>query len=155
MTKGNYLLIMFLPKAKDIAIGKKITHVFKRGYYLYTGSAYGPGGIEKRLERHFRADKKMHWHIDYFLKEAKLLEAWYINPAISLEHVIAEQLLTSKTFQPAFPRFGSSDCNCETHLFYSKLKPKLKELQSILTSIESSLTFRKFIPYEQNFINPT
>ena len=109
MTKGNYLLIMHLPNAKEIAIGKKTVYLFKRGYYIYTGSAYGPGGIEKRLERHFRADKKMHWHIDYFLKEVKLINAWYINPSASLEHALAEKLLASKTFQPAYPRFGSSD----------------------------------------------
>ena len=132
MNKGNYLLILHLLKTGEIAVGKKIKHVFTEGYYIYIGSAYGPGGLQKRLERHFSKEKKIYWHIDYFLQHSKLIEAWTIAPAISLEHEIAEFLHTIPDFKPAYPHFGSSDCNCPTHLFKYGRKPIISEINKLL-----------------------
>ena len=35
------------------------------GQYAYVGSAHGPGGLRARVGRHLRAEKPLHWHIDY------------------------------------------------------------------------------------------
>jgi len=50
------------PECKS-AVGDKLDLL--PGYYIYIGSAFGPGGVRARMLRHLRADKPKHWHIDY------------------------------------------------------------------------------------------
>ena len=52
---------------------------FKKGDYLYIGSA--KSCLETRLQRHLRKEKRIFWHIDYFLKnqKAKILQIWAID----------------------------------------------------------------------------
>ena len=64
MEKGVYVLIIHLSQERDIVVGKLGELSFKKGYYAYVGSALG--GLEGRIKRHFRKEKKAHWHIDYF-----------------------------------------------------------------------------------------
>ena len=40
--------------------------------YVYTGSARG--GLEARIARRRRREKRMRWHIDYLLREARIIE---------------------------------------------------------------------------------
>lgn len=116
--KGVYLLCMKLPKPATIVFGKH-EEVFKRGYYYYTGSAHGSGGLYSRLMRHSSHDKKNHWHIDYFLEHAKLFSVITWVAEKSFEHELAGMLGALNGVQPAAHRFGSSDCWCGTHLFYA------------------------------------
>ena len=67
--KGSYLLIIKLQDDKKILVGKLGKIAFKKGYYVYVGSAMN--GLEQRLQRHLRSQKKFHWHIDYLLNQAK------------------------------------------------------------------------------------
>lgn len=69
--RGVYLLVIYLPQDKKIKIGNLEEIYFKEGYYVYIGSA--KRGLSKRIERHKRKSKKLHWHIDYFLQKAKIL----------------------------------------------------------------------------------
>jgi hypothetical protein len=41
--KGNYTLLIFIKAQKQIAIGRIGTKHFQKGYYAYTGSAFGKG----------------------------------------------------------------------------------------------------------------
>ncbi|MFB6215830.1 MAG: DUF123 domain-containing protein, partial [Candidatus Aenigmatarchaeota archaeon] len=50
---------------------------FRQGVYVYVGSAMN--SVEKRLERHFSDNKKMHWHIDYFSRVAEVFD-YFILP---------------------------------------------------------------------------
>ena len=52
---------------------------FKKGDYLYVGSTRGC--LETRLQRHLRKEKRIFWHIDYFLEnqKAKILQIWAID----------------------------------------------------------------------------
>ncbi len=121
MQKGGiYALIIKLSKKTEIKIGRLGTFVFPKGYYVYTGSAQN--GLEKRINRHLSSDKKFHWHIDYLLSHAKVVKVVrYVGRK-------DECRLNSETGQSAgatqiVKKFGSSDCNCITHLYYFEAIP--------------------------------
>lgn len=69
-----------------------------------------------RLHRHLREDKKLHWHIDYLLREARITGILVYGAATRAECRIAE--IIGKKY-PVIAGFGSSDCRCPGHLFYS------------------------------------
>ncbi|MCK4902633.1 MAG: GIY-YIG nuclease family protein, partial [Thermoplasmatales archaeon] len=73
--KGSYILLIELENDSKIQIGKLGDILFKKGFYVYIGSALN--GLEQRINRHLRADKKLHWHIDYLLKSAKVDSVYY------------------------------------------------------------------------------
>lgn len=65
--KGCYCLIISLSKSQKLNIGSLYqNHKFKKGWYVYIGSAMN--SLVPRIKRHLSDDKKMHWHIDYLLK---------------------------------------------------------------------------------------
>jgi len=78
--------------------------------------------MKKRLERHLRKEKKLHWHIDYLLRESEIEEIFLSE---------REECEVAKAFLPFgyVPGFGCSDCLCRSHLFYSE---DLGELEAVL-----------------------
>jgi len=70
--KGSYILLIELASSKDILIGKLGCISFPQAFYAYVGSAMN--GLEARLAHHLRDSKKLHWHIDYLLEEARILQ---------------------------------------------------------------------------------
>ncbi|HUU73607.1 MAG TPA: GIY-YIG nuclease family protein [Burkholderiales bacterium] len=88
------------------------------GYYIYVGSAFGPGGVRARVLRHTRPKTARHWHIDYLLDVATPIEVWCGYGVRELEHRWAKALSGLSSILPV-PAFGCSDCDCETHLFSS------------------------------------
>ncbi len=111
-----YFVIFRLDRNKKIRVGKLGEIEFRKGYYIYVGSA--KKGFSKRVRRHFSKDKKLHWHVDYLSIEAKALEAFKCKTD---EHRLAE---LAKHFMEGIKGFGSSDCKCYSHLFYSPDYPK-------------------------------
>lgn len=111
MKKGSYFLYIFLSKKKRIRIGKLGILNFKKGNYIYVGSALN--NLEKRIARHKRNKKKLHWHIDYLLKHAniKRVKRFYSNKKIECK-------LARKIKGIPIKNFGCSDCKCISHLFY-------------------------------------
>jgi Uri superfamily endonuclease len=104
---------MELTNDKKIDIGKLGKINFSRGYYLYVGSALN--GLEQRIKRHLRNQKKIYWHIDYLLQHAKIVDIYY------KESERKEECKIAQIFDQYFslvPGFGSSDCGCKSHLFY-------------------------------------
>jgi Uri superfamily endonuclease len=75
----------------------------------------------KRIERHLSHEKKMHWHIDYLLnnKNSEIDEVLFNISTKKIECELAK--IISKKGEE-IPKFGSSDCNCNSHLIYFKLK---------------------------------
>ena len=111
--KGSYLLIIKLDKDSIIRIGKLGEIKFNKGLYVYVGSALN--GLEQRIQRHLRDNKKIHWHIDYLLNYAKITDIFYKENNAREECHIAKKL--DKKL-PSIPGFGCSDCKCKSHLFY-------------------------------------
>ncbi|MBI4180850.1 MAG: GIY-YIG nuclease family protein [Chloroflexi bacterium] len=120
--KGSYVLIIKLPIEQTITIGKYKTIRFPAGDYAYVGSAMG--GFQARLNRHRRQNKKLHWHIDYLLQRATISDIILCESRERTECIIAQAL--SRQFE-AIPGFGSSDCKCHSHLFFTAgaIKPAI------------------------------
>lgn len=60
---GSYAIILYLNDDCYIDIGKKGRYYFETGYYIYAGS--GIRNLIQRVDRHFKKDKALKWHIDY------------------------------------------------------------------------------------------
>ncbi len=102
----SYVVVMELLEDATIEVGRLGNIFFKKGFYVYVGSAPS----EKRLERHLRKEKKKFWHIDYFLEKAEIRRI-YISGKKECEVARSINL-------PYVDGFGSSDCGCPSHLFY-------------------------------------
>ena len=121
MQKGIYALILRLDVKKDIRIGALGHLTFKPGYYIYAGSALGSGGLS-RVSRHIRfyreRYRKAKWHIDYLMEEAVLEKTICAETAERLECILAAGIGGASV-----ERFGCSDCDCASHLFYRETEP--------------------------------
>ena len=120
--KGSYIIVIFLPIDKIIEIGALGELSFPSGFYNYIGSAMGNAStsLENRIKRHISPpeDKKIHWHIDYLLKDQEcLIKRIYIIPSQQrLECFLAREI--QEVSDSSVTNFGSSDCECESHLLY-------------------------------------
>lgn len=113
--KGSYVLALDLAGDTRLTVGRLGTFEFPAGRYLYFGSALN--GLEGRVRRHLRRDKKLHWHVDYLSAAANIAEVWWAESGERLECRWAAAAL--KEGGEAIARgFGSSDCRCATHLLY-------------------------------------
>ena len=111
MQKITYMLIMRLKRSQKIRIGALGLISFKKGEYVYVGSAPKYGNKIPRIERHLRSKKSIKWHIDYLLQKAEIIE---VNFSLLSECAAAKKLV--KSAEPV-NGFGCSDCGCTAHLF--------------------------------------
>lgn len=113
--KGAYVLLVCLEKSLPVGAGRCKSGQLPAGTYLYAGSAYGAGGFAARIGRHFRRDKKVHWHVDRLTLEASRLAAFIVENGN--ECGLVETLLESNRAVIALEGFGSTDCSsCRSHL---------------------------------------
>jgi Uri superfamily endonuclease len=110
---GSYILIIELKTDVLLSIGKINKYHFKKGSYVYVGSALN--GLENRIKRHLKIHKKKHWHIDYFLEYAKITGIYYKLSKNKDECDIANNFYNEFL---SIEGFGCSDCSCKSHLFY-------------------------------------
>ncbi|GAB6076478.1 GIY-YIG nuclease family protein [Desulfurobacterium crinifex] len=113
-TKGTYCILFVIDTLSfKVKSGKQFS--LKKGIYVYVGSAFGSGGLRKRISRHLKKEKKKHWHLDFISTDNsfKVLEIWIIEDK-KVECSLAN--LISETEKPIIG-FGSTDCNCPSHLF--------------------------------------
>jgi len=101
--KGSYILLIALPEQQTITIGS------------------------------LKANKRPHWHIDYFLEKASIDEIILCQTEGKAECTIAQAL--SHQFD-CIPGFGSSDCQCKSHLFFATEEAQMKSnIMAILSSV--------------------
>ncbi len=131
--KGAYLLCGRLPKGISLRVGSLGKIYFKAGYYVYVGS--GMNSLVSRVKRHLSVKKTKRWHIDYFIPYLDRIKAIPIRSSISLECALAKAL--ERIAHSNIPNFGSSDCNCISHLFWFRDNPFEQE-----RFIEIILNFR-------------
>ncbi|MCJ7813940.1 MAG: GIY-YIG nuclease family protein [Candidatus Atribacteria bacterium] len=125
-SEATYILVINVSEDLKIRVGRLGEVSFKKGDYLYVGSARGC--LETRLQRHLRKEKRKFWHIDYFLKnqKVKILQIWTIDKKVECQ--TAEVFYQDPTTEIIKKGFGSSDCKCLTHLFFIKEKKKTEKI---------------------------
>lgn len=121
---GTYALILENRKSATVVIGRWGELVIEPGYYIYIGSAFGPGGVRARVARHCRRDKSKRWHIDYLREFAEPVVVWFTHEPQHLEHCWAQAMADVPGADPV-SGFGCSDCRCNSHLFFTAAVPEL------------------------------
>lgn len=127
-----YNLLLENKTENRINVGSLGTIHFKKGYFVYTGSAFGVNGYH-RIHRHlinfnydniYRGPKnyKKWWHIDYLNDYMAIIGFLLSKTDKKMECMIAN--LLSDEFD-GIEGFGCSDCSCYTHLHYSPSKKKI------------------------------
>ncbi|MEM2099425.1 MAG: GIY-YIG nuclease family protein [Candidatus Bathyarchaeia archaeon] len=112
--KGIYVLLLQVTSDIIVRVGAIGEIPFKKGLYVYVGSAQN--NLEKRVQRHLKKEKHKFWHIDYLLDNSnvKVAAVFYKNACQTEECSIARVIGEKGR---AVNSFGSSDCQCESHLF--------------------------------------
>ena len=65
-----------------------------------------------------RLEKKVHWHIDYLLREAPVAQIWYGFGQLRIECTWNAIVRGLPRAMSSIPGFGTSDCQCSSHLIY-------------------------------------
>lgn len=111
-TPGAYVLLVELPEPLQFDFAGGSARLAP-GFYLYCGSARGPGGLAARIARHMRRAKKIRWHIDRLTTAGVTHGAWIFPDGD--ECALARRCESLPT---PLPGFGASDCpTCRSHLF--------------------------------------
>jgi len=121
-----------MSRAKEMQIGSLGVIEFAPGYYCYTGSARGPGGL-KRVDRHIQVllgqKKTRRWHIDYLLPHTSFLQTFVTRTRLDMECQIAARI---GELLATIRGFGCTDCCCISHLHYSD------DLQRMLEAVSQA-----------------
>lgn len=109
---GYYILVLEVPGRLEVNTRTNRRFVLDPGFYIYIGSARGPGGLIARVKRHFRRNKKLFWHIDHLTtKQSVRIVAVYtlvdmVDPQRDYESLLSVKL--SRLLEPV-RGFGASD----------------------------------------------
>lgn len=131
---GTYALVLRADAQAPVTIGAKGRMRLQPGYYLYVGSALGPGGVRGRVAHHRRPAAHPRWHIDYLRRRLPLIEIWYANGRTRYEHRWARALNALAGVGIPMPGFGASDCSCPSHLYYFAERPNLRLFEAALNT---------------------
>src|SRR5664280_171056 len=104
----------------------------RSGFYVYVGSALGPGGVRARRAHHRKLSRRPHWHIDYLRAHTRVEEIWYCLDTRRLEHIWAEHIRLTEGASVPLVGFGSTDCRCESHLFFFERRPSRERFRQVL-----------------------
>ena len=126
---GTYVLVLVLDKSCVVQAGRLGELQLEAGWYAYVGSAFGPGGIQARCGHHRQISQRPHWHIDYLRAVARLDAIWFSHDLQRREHQWAQLLSSARGARIPVPGFGSSDCNCLSHLVYLSRPPSFESFR--------------------------
>ena len=128
---GTYALILGLSEPVDLLVGRLGVMTFGNQYYMYCGSAFGPGGLRARISHHLRHTEKPHWHIDYLRQYAEVVDIWFSLDSERLECRF-QTAACALDGAASVAGFGSTDCGCISHLVGFKEIPELSAFQQSL-----------------------
>ena len=117
-TPGTYALTLSATADALVQIGLLGQLHVRAGFYVYVGSAFGPGGVRARIAHHCRPAARPHWHIDYLRVAVHPITIWYTYDTLRREHQWAEVLRRTHGVSIPLQRFGASDCTCVSHLYF-------------------------------------
>ncbi|GBC70813.1 hypothetical protein HRbin02_00584 [Candidatus Calditenuaceae archaeon HR02] len=114
-SRGTYVLVIVLRRPIIVRVGRLGRLSFKRGVYVYVGTARR--GLGPRIRRHLAKRKRLHWHIDWVTscRAFEVCEVW-VSETLGIECKLATELI--RQADGFVPRFGSSDCRCRSHFVY-------------------------------------
>jgi Uri superfamily endonuclease len=112
--KGIYVLIICLTDNVCVTVGSLGEVDLQKGAYVYVGSAQT--NLQQRVKRHLRKNKRLFWHIDYFLNNdaAEVVKVLFMEADKKSECATAQEIGTRGV---PVAGFGCSDCRCISHLF--------------------------------------
>ena len=128
---GVYALVVRVGNTSKLKVGALGDVEFQGGYYVYVGSAMN--GLAARVARHRREQKRVHWHIDYLLAKAELIEVIEIPTSKRMECRFSQHI--SRYAESSIPGFGCSDCSCSSHLHYFKGYSDIEVLKKSIENI--------------------
>ena len=132
---GTYALILAANETRRLRIGRLGSLALRPGWYVYVGSAFGPGGVDARLAHHRKRAARPHWHVDHLRLHTQLERVWYTHDPIRREHQWAQVMHRLPGAEIPLPGFGASDCTCASHLVRFTRRPSLRRFQSEIRSL--------------------
>jgi len=140
---GTYVIAFWLGSPRRVQVGRLGEFLFPAGWYLYVGSARGPGGLAARVRRHWRKagdGKRLHWHVDHVRQVAVWAGAWTRSSGERLECDWAARLSALEGARVVAAGLGASDCKCTAHLLHLPALPTVEwfgsELQAERIDVE-------------------
>lgn len=121
---GVYTLIIHASKLVKIWVGKLGLGEFPAGFYAYTGSALGRRalGLRGRVGRHFRAGKRLRWHVDFLLnsRATRIVGVVVSETRLPKECQVSSSLEKARGASVIVKGFGAQDCKlgCSAHLHH-------------------------------------
>jgi len=147
---GTYALLLALDAPVELEIGRLGQIHFESPYYMYVGSAFGPGGLQARICHHTQPVRHSHWHIDYLRQVADVVGVWFSADHVGFECVWANAALAVRGASQV-PRFGSSDCRCQSHLVAVSRLPSVAAFRRRLNVLQGGCApiRQLYIPIKQ------
>ncbi len=128
---GTYALILRADRPARIRVGRLAVMDVTPGFYVYVGSAFGPGGLDARVGRHRRGDGRVRWHVDYLRRVTRVVEVWATTDPVPHEHDWAAVFRDWPGATTPLAGFGASDCACPTHLVRLRRRPSLARMRRV------------------------
>lgn len=129
--KGVYILALEVEREIRVRVGALGALEFKPGRYVYLGSAQS--GVEARISRHFRGEKRVRWHIDYLLSSGSVRLLWAAAFPLPRNYECRLAAMASELGGKPVKGFGSTDCRCSSHLYlFPRLKSLLRRAEELL-----------------------
>ena len=135
---GTYALVLACHRTGPVRIGRLGVMQLQPGFYVYVGSAFGPGGLASRIQHHRQIAARPHWHIDYLRVVCALVEVWFTTEAARREHSWVKAVARLPGACVPVLGFGSSDCDCKAHLFCFERMPSVRTFRQRLKTPVSS-----------------
>jgi Uri superfamily endonuclease len=139
---GSYIIVGELLNEACMNSGPFCGQLLPSGYYLYAGSAFGPGGLRARIGRHIKRGTKKFWHFDYLKEIIPIREVWFsIISTMNLECQFIKEFQILKSASFPILKFGSSDCHfgCPAHLIRFSFETEIDSLYNHLVQNDFSI----------------
>ncbi len=120
---GTYALVFNCNRPVRLPVGRLGLVDLPTGYWIYVGSAFGPGGLRSRLIHHLTPSPRPHWHLDHIKKALEPISIWATTDAVKREHAWACLLAGQKGAKRPIVGFGATDCRCRAHLIHRSRRP--------------------------------
>jgi Uri superfamily endonuclease len=124
--RGTYALVMTATSSESFPVGSIGEMTLTPGYYIYVGSALGPGGLRARLAHHGRPVDNPRWHIDYLRAHTELVEVWWLTDTKRHEEQWGTEVASMQGARIPKGKFGASDSPHGTHLLWFGCRPRAR-----------------------------